>query len=358
MRSSVWIILAIAAVFGPAAWADSLKVGRIPYGSVRVVAFKDGQLEFSVNGSRIKKPLSEIADLRMDGKISFNKAQEAMDKDDAKAAVVLYDAAFDSESEWLAELIRYRRLPALAKAGLTFRAVEDWVKICGDSDNTAEALQLRPSGEEATAGEDTKKAIALLKQRQAASTSKAFQEAVNSLLLKLYEKQGQEQQAAELAEKIAGGGAKPPAKGESGEAARAETPMAARGAVQAQLKALDVLLRQGKAGDVVQQIEAKLPSLAQEDLAEALLLRGQARLKLAGNNRQKVLEAGLDFMRVATYFGQSAQAPAALLGAAQVNLMVGNGQGAWQALETLVRQFPDSPEAKTAQAELDKLKAQ
>jgi hypothetical protein len=110
----------------------------------------------------------------------------------------------------------------------------------------------------------------------------------------------------------------------------------------------------GQADQTIAAINTGLQSWSSAQLPRAFMIRGQAKLALAGlatqadEKKKLYVQAGLDFMRVAALFPYSSQAPDALLLAGQSCDSAGDPSGAAAIYRTLVGKYPDSQAAGRA----------
>ena len=109
---------------------------------------------------------------------------------------------------------------------------------------------------------------------------------------------------------------------------------------------LEALLAGGKADEALKTIERRLPALRRVDLPPALLLRARAQMMLAAAargaaKRTLLIRAGLNFMRAAAAFPTAPEAPAALLGAAQMHVKLAppNRAAARAACAAVIRRY-------------------
>jgi len=342
---------------GGLASGDMLVVKKLRYRGIRVVGVQKAQVVFQVGARKLTKPLVDVTAISIDGKKDFNDAEELQATGKIDEAVAAYDSAIKAESGWMEKLIKYRRLAALNRSDKIDRAAREWLTVVDGSEVAADALKIRPRKFAPKGAPANGRAIALLEARLKRIKDNAeYQAAVRNLLLDLYQWEGRRERAAELAGKIAGDGQAKvsPAKN----TVRSPGPVAGR-----RLPALGILIEQGKAEQVLQEVKANLRGgrYKTEELAAAILLAGRAEQQLAshakGMERRKLLiAAGLDYMRVATFFATAAQAPEALLGAGQVNAALGNALAASNAFEMVIQRYADSGAAKKAAAALKELK--
>ncbi len=340
------------------AWGDKLTLSTgLSYGKVNIAGFDGGKVVFVITGSgnRVSKQVSKIKTLQIDGHDSLNKAEELVGQGKAAEAVKLYDAAVGAGgAEWLEQLIRHRRLQALEQARMTGRATEEWVVIVEESKFSQESLALRPKFFAKQGSKENGRAIAILKARLeklSPGAGEDYELALKQLLLELYQHEGRDKEATGLAKELAAGTA-PDDKG----------PEKANGDVRAQLKATAYLLEQGEAESALEKINANLERYEHHDLPMALLIAGKAQMALAGKARQReelLLKAGLNFMRVATFFSEAPEAPEALYLAGRINAMFArpNRQAAGAAYEAVIVRYGQSSFAEKARAELERLRS-
>ena len=360
MIRCVVAFLTVGALLAGSARADTIRIGKLPYPGVRIEGLEGQDVLFAVAGGRtLRKPLEEVAAIAVTGKDDLNKAEELLEANKPGEAVAAYDRAIQGESGWLERLIRFRRLAALGKSTNVDRAVEEWLNLLAEPGPTAFLLKLRPGVFGPKGSPQNAGAISLLEARKDAfKDNKAVSGAIDDLLLALYQQEGKTEEAASLAGRIAAhSGPVAPVAG-TGPAPAVDK------AAGTQLRALEVLIGQGKAEEVLKEIQANLAAnrYSVDDQPRALWISGKARRKLAEaatgiDQRKRLIEAGLDFMRVVAFFASSPEAPEALLAAGQVNAELGNPWAATNALEGVVQRYPDSDAAKTAATELEKRKA-
>jgi tetratricopeptide (TPR) repeat protein len=336
-----------------AAHADIVRVGRVPYTNVRIVNAAKGKLTFQfATGRRISKSVSDVTHLSIDGRPHFNRAEEFLVKNEITEAIAAYDEAMKGASDWYERLVRYRRLAALDRNELISRATEEWLFAASESQGAPEVLKLRPRHFPPKGSSANADAIALLEAKvRRGDGDTPYAATVNALLLELYQHEGRLEAAAKLAQLIA-----------SGAVASTTRPSPHELAV-AQFNAMKVLIDQGESEQVLKSILGKLErdEYPPEQLPGALLLAGEARWRLAleadePQRRKLLIRAGLDFMRVATFFAGYPQASEALLGAGRVNAELGNRWAASNAYRAVIKRYPDSEAVEKARDALKAMK--
>lgn len=347
LRGPLVFLTAILVLSGAAGGADQITVKRIPYADVLITDVKDGMISFRTSAGEATRSLRDVDLIQLGRDDPFNRAEKLRADGNAARAVPAYDAAAKTAraGSWQERLIRCRRLTAASQAGLIDRAVEDWLACMDESPAAKEVLALRPAA--AAKGPANVKAIASLESKLKSVTDKSYQAAIKGLLLVLYEKEGLTEKASALAAEISGAGSTP-----------------AAGSLRDQLQGLELRLSQGQAAEVLADIQKNLDAYGEADLPKALLLAGKAQTRLAeaakdAEGRKKALAAaGLDFMRVYTYFARSAEAPEALYLAGQANasLPQPNAAAAAAAYEKVIKEYASSPFAASAKAALEKIK--
>jgi tetratricopeptide (TPR) repeat protein len=349
-------------VFCAAAWADKVVVytsdrkGEIPYDNVTITDVKDCRLIYRSGASTVTKDLKDVVTVRVDGQDKLNEAEllmKAGKPDEALEAYAEADKAAPANKPWMKQLIRLRRLPALRQLQKIDTAVADWLGIVDESGASKIALAMGPGKEDVPkkGAAGNAKAVALLEAKQGElKDKKDYLQAVEWLLVHLYDAEGQEDKATGLREKLAG--LKTPTTASTG-----------RGVEQ--LRAVKELIdRKGVGRDalegVLKTISTNLDRYAADDLPVVLLVAGRAKLALyeqgGKKDRAPLTEAGLDLMRVYAHFPDSKEAPEALFYAGQVNLALGNRNGARAAYEAVVRGYPKDAIAAKAGSAIEAMK--
>jgi len=354
-------ILAVAAL-GGAAGADELVIGGLARTGCKVLDVKDCTVLFRLSSGRIvSHPVGRITSATIEGEPAFNRAEKLLNAKNWAEAIKAYDRAEKRSSRvqsrpWLKKLLQYRRLKALDAAAIIDRAVEDWLSIMernkGSAKTLNNALDLRPTSLAKRGSEGNRKAIALLEARRSRVKNQRYLRAVRQLLMDLYQKEGRDKDAAAVAAKLAavvndGLGPKngpksvrPPGRQMLGE-----------------LRAAEILIKQGQAGKALAQIRANLSRYRPGELPAALVLAGRAQMSLAAEargqeSRKLLIGAGLDFMRVVAFYPASAQAAEALYQAGRVNQAIGNLRAAGMAYRRLIKGYAGSDFVEKARAAL------
>lgn len=361
MNRTMTVVIAgalLAAATAPAGADDVLVRGLPPYDAVRVTGVRDCEVVFrTASGSEIVKPMKDVEGLLIVGQSDFNQAEELLRQRKPADAVAAFDAAArKAQGPWMDKLVQMRRLAAIDRAGLMDRATEEWLLIVEANHASEKSLSLRPQGAGPRGSADNAKAIALLEktlQRLPDGAGK-YAAAVRELLMKLYAAEGRQEQATAMAQALAASGvAVPRGPDQPGSGPAAPPPPQT-----AQLDAAAFLIEQGKAGDAVPQLQAKLRSYAERDLPRALLLLGKAQVRMAQKAaaaaaRALLEQGGLNCMRVAVFFPDAPQAAEALYLAGSANALLGNSAAAQKAFRRVIEQYGSSEFARAAQADLD-----
>ncbi|MFW6066149.1 MAG: tetratricopeptide repeat protein [Planctomycetota bacterium] len=348
LRNLVLLLVLPASV---AANADEVRVGRLPYSGVTVTDFAGGELTFRTSGREITRSLSEVNRIELDGRGQFNRAEEFLADDRYGEAVQAYRGAEESAgSAWLGRLISCRLIAAFDGAGRFDDAVQQWVSAVSANDHAEEVLNMRPSNIPEKGDAANSRAIDLLEIRVDRVENDAFRRSIRELLLELYRREDRHEQAAELAEQL----------GERPEQPREESqaPRTAQREQSGGLGDIRGLLEQGDPDKALQFVEARMGRLDDAELPEALLLAGRARMELYEDrgDRQDLLKAGLDFMRVATFHGGSDWGPEALYRAGEVNKKLDNASATRAAWQMVIARYGDSEYAEKAAEGIEQLR--
>jgi len=319
MRNTTAILAVLLLACG-AAQADDVTVGRLLYSGATILEVREGSITFRVSaGARpIIKPIAEVLHVKLsqaDAK-DFNKAEDLMKKGKPVEAVAFYDKARKRYRQgWPARLIRYRYLVALGKAGLIDQAVEEWLAAV-DEDKVGEAtLKLYPQTLAEKGSPRNAKAIKLLEAKLEKITDKQYVTYARRLQMKLYSQEGMAEKAAGVAKMIAGKSGGPDTSGGTS----TPRPM---GNTDSLMSAVEVLLQQDSGDKAFEIIDDNIDRFDTGALPRALLLRGKARMAMAGgagNADKRLRQAGLDFMRIVAHYPDSVDAGEALYLAGEVN---------------------------------------
>ena len=343
---------------------DELYVGTLKYSSVTVTGIDDCQLVYRTPaGVESERLLNTITQLVLVGRDDFNAAEQALADDDTKAAFRAYERArATSDEAWIKELILFRQLLAFQRDHQIDRALELWRRLCKPENGSDNARAMMP-GKEAfgepgsTANAQAIQGLLLDRPKQDETN---FDRAVTKLLLDLYTHEGDDEGASREAARLAGQPMTDDGDG-AGDAStdgpRSETNLGER------LAAATVLMDGVSAAGwtrAVETIEADLHQYPDDMLSEALLVLGLATRKQAGaaegdEGRRLLLEAGVHFMYVATFFADSDEAAQAMFEAGTINEEIGNARAARKVYAAVLAKYGHLPIAEQATAALEAL---
>jgi tetratricopeptide (TPR) repeat protein len=367
-HQGVWLT-AFLAVFAAGAMGDELVVEGLTYPSVRIITVKDYQVVAMVRGRPIGKSLGQTDRISINGRTSFNQAESLLDpskpadKRQPAQAIRAYKAALNrGGTDWMKKLIRYRLLRAYQEAGQIDEAVSAWLELIKGSGDAPVALAEAVPSEAAKKG-SRGNALAIRELEKASDDlgSKPLQEAARKLLLTLYRAEGRSQDAARLAGRMTGRTDETPQDPRPSDPddrtpSRPQVPAVRSG----RLQAFSVLVENAeKAGDAsaAAQAEGKirgiLIGLTGDQLPGALYLLARSQALQPGRDKQ--IQAGLNYMRVVTYFPASRPAAHSLLEAGRISNKLGNPKGAANAYRSLIRAYGNSDVADDAKAALESL---
>ena len=358
MRQTATIVCILAAACG-AAIADELTIRNIPYPGVQVVGVAECHIIYELRGNTLRRALEDVSLIKLGGQTSFNDAEQKSKDGKAAEAVALYDKAAEkfSARDWQLRLIRLRRLPALNAAGMTDRAVEDWLAVVDDNGVSRATTALRPDRLGKRGSRANARAIRLLEQRLPDAKPKAFQQLVEQLLVKLYTAEGMRKKIDEL-KGASGRGPGPVRPVTSRPGGVGTTVSVAPSRLSKPLREAVALIEAGKYEAAAEAIRARLRDCGEVELPKALLLRGQALLlsyekRTSKAPRATLLAAGLSLMRVAACTDPSnPEVPQALFLAAAVCQHLGNDVAAANAYRLLIERHRNSEWARKAEAAL------
>lgn len=351
MRHTAILLAALAAVGGAAA-ADEVTVRGFPtYFGVQVVDATNGKILYKLRGKEITKVIRDVAHVKLDSHLEFNKAEDLLKSRKAAAAVAAYDKAEKSarSKPWHKRLIRYRRLRALDEARMVGRAVQEWLVAVDDSRGLRSAQALVPKQLGPRRSEENALAIRLLEQRLKVTKDVAFLARIRELLKGLYGVEGMDDKIAAL-----DGVSASPAAG-NGKVVETTDVAVSAGAMGGQLQDAANQIKAGRYAAAADGIKARLARYGDRELPTALVLRGKALLlmyeKGASRKRQTLFEAGLCFMRVAACVDAAVpEVPEALFLAAKVCRHLKNDVAAQNTYRMIISRYGHTKWAKDAEA--------
>ena len=355
MRKTLVILVAIAAV-ATAARADVVQVGGLAYREVKVTGFSQGSLTFMPLNRPVTKPLADVTLIEMEGKAQFNQAEKLRVKE-PQEAVGHYDSAMEAAwVPWQKDLVAWRRLDALSRAGLTGRWAREWTALLAESSSEA-AGKLRPG--KARDEAELKEAVSHLEAALPnAKGARATVEIKNVLAqLRAETTAGQEQPPAD-------GGPKPigpdgPVDNGQDKQPEPDIPVAVPADSAGRLGELEEMVKQGKGSQALREIDAFIKQADSRELARAMYLGGVARMQAAkGTDSRLLKEAVLLFMKVAILCPGSSDAPAALFCAGEASELIGDKAGATAAYTDLTVRGGQSEFVKRAAEKLKALQAE
>ncbi|MBI5723517.1 MAG: hypothetical protein HZA50_06125 [Planctomycetes bacterium] len=347
-------ILAIQCLMALPAWAQGTdevtpygadgKNAGIPFKAVSVTDFsREYKLEFTDGTRTYSKPIKEVRQIKLTSSADFSKAEEMAAKgDDGARVVAQYKRAEGQMSgAWQKRLIQIRRLQAAGNSGLVGIAVDDWVKLAKENSKYDPViLALAPTTVAIKGSEENKKAIDILKAN-AESQNANFKKLVRDLLMNVLTAEGRAEEAAVYA----GGGGETTTVNPIGPTHVVSTVVG--------IAAINTLLAAKKYDDCIAQAKAGLRNFRDADLPDALYILAQAQLIRGKESKDQAMigEAGLNFMRIYTFYDTYSRAGEALLNAGIACQELGNKKAAMIAFSKVLERYQNNAElAKRAQA--------
>lgn len=334
--------------------ADSvvLKNG-LRYEPATVMRAADGIIAFRLGGGRmIRKSLTRVATVKIDGQTDFNRAEDLLKEGKLTQAVAAYNQAQKTAAVgWRKTLAGYRLLSAAEEARDIETAVKQWLEIVDVANASDGAMAVRPRKLAAPRSAGNDRAIKLLKAKAGVVEDKRHLRAIRELLMDLYEQQGRLQEARALAARLAG----------QTQPQTDAAPVRPRGSNQANLRLTRLSLKSGRHREVLHRLQPLLKAFSAAELPSAFYLMGAAQLELSKKQRDPdkaralLLESGLNLMRVVALFPDSGDLAGALLRAGEVNERLKNPEGARAVYSELVGRHGRSPEARKAKDALKRL---
>ena len=332
------------AVSGVAA-GDEINVGGLTRRGT-IVGVDDGQVVYrSSGGAERTVSLAEIESISLEGQSEFNAAETALAEGQFDQAIRNYTVAGGAARDpWVRQLIDLRKMQALDGAGRLDEALRLWQQTVGRGAASGNMLALMPATLAPAGSDANAAAIDLLAAAMGDSIETDTDQAIARLLLRLYQLEGLDAEAEQLLAMFGGEDDAPVV------VERIEGDLGQRlGRARAMLD------RPGGPDRVIETITADLNLYDTDLLPEALLVLGYASQRVAeageGEDAQAALvQAGLSFMHVATFFPRSSVAGEALYQAGRVNQALGDRLAARRAYEAVVSGYSENAAAAAAVA--------
>jgi TolA-binding protein len=337
------------ALLATAVDADEVQVDGLTYAPATVRGVAEGVITFDFGRRRLAKPLADVTQIVLAGQADFNRAEELLAQGQPAEAAAIYARLADrSQRPPVEQLLPWRRMRAEAQAGRIDEAVALWLELLRASEGAAGVAAAGPSEWDQAPEEARARAIDLVQTaREDFADAEHAAPAVRDMLVALYRAQGQTAEALELAAEAAA----------TAPAAEAGAP-----AANTQLQLAQLRLEAEQPAEALSIIQEHLHEFRLNELPEALLIRGRARLALAEGAaqdaqtaRSRRIEAGLDFVRIASHFPRSGPAPEALLLAGRISRALGDDRGAAGAWRRVIERYERTPWAQQARERLQEL---
>jgi tetratricopeptide (TPR) repeat protein len=353
---NAYILLAALALASASACGDDVTVkGFPPYSDAKINGIEDGQLLFETNGQTVRKALDAIAKMHITGQDNLNEAEDLMAKGNVADAIKAYDLAVDraGDVDWLKQLAVARRLKALGQAPDKIdRAVTEWLALLDQTKGAKFAITLRPTKLAVKGSKANDDAIAALESKEGESGAEGpALSAIRRLLADLYQAQGNADKAKAMAAKMGG---KPVAGQTPQTGDNPHTPAASGGSPEELLQTAESQIGHGNADQALTSLKGSLQQFTVNELPKALMLMGKAQMEMAktakGEQAKELLDAaGLNFMRVVTFYPTITEVPAeAGYLAGKVSLELGNRSAARAAFNRVRERYNGSPFAAQA----------
>lgn len=386
MRRNIVTVSVLVGLLAGAAAGDKLTLrGNMSLPIDRVIGFKDGQVVYTTaSGTEKSRGLNDIMQIAIDGQDSFNQAEQLRAEKKGSDAASMYEsvAAGGDTPPWLAQIARYRKVEVLGKDKAIGTAVSAWLEIV-TTDVSSEAATLLPRELPGKGDPQNAQAIIALKARMGEIKSDLARQSGKKLLVELYRREGQDDEADKVFSQATGGAAKGGSDANSGKAApvasndggsssaasgsdddgsaRAVSGAGSGGMIRANQKPA-VLAEQ------VDKLTNDLPRCIAAELGPTLVLIGKGKLyqalqeKADSPTRKGLLVgAGVAFMRAKTAATKASNAAEALYFAGQTCEHLGNVPAAESAYRKVLADYKAAKEpglkdvVAEAQRALDKL---
>lgn len=319
------------------------------YTAARITRVEKGQLYFVINGNETSRELERIGRISVDDEPALTAAETALAQQKWDDAVDGYEKVIRASSKaWVKDWAGNRLIDAAGKSGRFDSAVTAWVLLVQrDATAAAKAKPALPDSKSSyldTAAQQVDRGLA------ARNLSDEQRTLLLSFLLEIHAARGDANAANAIAEKLDETLAKDP-----------KNPAAARANVRRKLQAASGALSGGRFEEAEQTIQVNRAIFDDPtDQAEALYILAEARFARAGEEKTKLQDAAIAFMRVVAVAKDAPGRPRvadALAKSAEICEKLGDVATAQRLYEEVAREYPDSPVAASARAAVAKLNA-
>lgn len=347
-------LIAAAALFSgawaPASFADVIWVGsgtgRGFRQEVDIVGVESDQLVYLVNGNRATSSLSRIQQIELEGEAAFNQAEQAFVSGEFIPAAEAYLLpARRHEKPWV-QLRSAERVVEAASRGNRFDlAVSGYIQLTLISPQLA-ATRV-PGITEQTEPLQLEKAAGELQQVLDEGVSPAQARPLLALLLTVHNRRGDAQAAGRVLERL--GRVMGP------DSAQLDPELFG----QVLIGRANLAISRGQYEEAVQHVRQGRELFTQpRQQSDALMILANVAERRARDDRDRLLDAAFEYMKVVAHFRREEEAPnvaEALWRVGQIHERVGLAEAAAVIYRDLAASYPRSPFAAEAQKRLSEM---
>lgn len=349
LTQRIGLSLVALLLLAPAAVADVIwtgtGAGRGLRQEVDILGVEGSDLVFLINGNRGSAPLERVQQMEIDGQAAFNEAEQAFAAGDwDKAADGYLQASRRNPTEWVRQRAAERLIRSAELAGRFDAAVVGFVQLTVL--NPGSAVGKEPDPQNAPGPAAIREAITEVETAVEKRLSARQEKLLLTFLLNLQTASENEAAAGVTVQRLAGLLEDDPSEDPEVYA-------------QVLLGRSRLALSRGDAVSATGLIYANAALFTKpRQQSQALMLLARAAEMQAREDRERLLDAALAYMRVVAHFGKSAtpdDVPEALLKVAQIHEQLNERDAAIRLYRDLVETYPDSPYAAQGQKRLDSL---
>jgi tetratricopeptide (TPR) repeat protein len=329
MKIRIGLMAAVVFAVGSSALGDKVNYDGMDYADVTVNGYQDGGVSVTVKaGVRIFE-LSKVKWIDLNATPKMRAAEELRGKDPRGALALYREAIRGLDDPELKRLAEVRAIPAAEGAGSWVEAVGYFLDVY-QAQPTADVWKLRPTKFPGAGSTMMGESAGLIEKKLGAFSSEEAERNLKTFELEIYTKSN-DPRAEGLARELSG----VPAE-DGGKKAVDAAPLTVEGMVAP----IEGALKDKDFEGVVKQCDEKLGG-ASDSLAIRLY-----QLKAAGLEGEGKLDlAAATLVRIASFYPSSAEAPAGLLVAADLQKKQNHGEEAKRLYQEIVEKYPDSPAA-------------